>query len=240
MRSYQRSNEQHRPVSITCNYTKYAPGSVLIEFGDTKVLCTATVVKKVPSFIRENKLEHGWLTAEYAMLPSATHTRNEREGRKGNISGRIQEIQRLIGRALRTSIDLSLMPEYTINIDCDVLQADGGTRTTAINGAVIALYQACQYMVKNGLVEISPFKKFAAAISCGVANGEVLCDLDYLEDSSIGADCNIVMSEDADLIEFQVSSEKETCTKQDLDTIYSVAQTAILNIISLQKQALGI
>lgn len=239
-RSFNRELHEFRPVKITLGYNKYAQGSVLIEFGETKVLCTAFVIEKVPPFIKEQKLNHGWLTAEYGMLPSATQTRFEREGRRGQVSGRTQEIQRLIGRALRTCVDLNLMPNYTIQIDCDVIQADGGTRTTSINGAVIALYQACQYMVNQGLVTQNPFREFVAAISCGVKESQVLCDLDYAEDSTIGCDCNVVMSESGQLIEFQISSEKEPCTKEQLDTIYDVASHAIQAVNKQQKQVLGL
>lgn len=238
-RSYHRKNTQFRPVTITRNFTKYAEGSVLIEFGETKVLCTATVSNKLPQFIKEQKLNHGWLTAEYSLLPRSTHTRVNRD-RKGNVSGRTMEIQRLIGRSLRNCIDLSLMPDIAITLDCDVLQADGGTRTTAINGACIALYDACLFLVNQGLVAQNPFKQFVAAISLGINNNQVLCDLDYSEDSNIGADCNLVLSESSEVIEFQLTAEKQTFTKQAMDQVYQVGLQAITEIISIQKQSLGI
>lgn len=238
-RSYHRTATQFRPVTITRNFTKYAEGSVFIEFGETKVLCTASVSNKLPVFIKEQKLNQGWLTAEYSLLPRSTHTRVNRD-RKGNVSGRTMEIQRLIGRSLRNCVDLTLMPEVAITIDCDVLQADGGTRTTAINGACIALYDACKYLVAQGLVVQNPFKQFVAAISLGINDNKVLCDLDYSEDSCIGADCNLVLSEASEVIEFQLTAEKQTFTKQTMDQVYQVGQQAIIEIIALQKQSLGI
>ncbi|RIY33172.1 ribonuclease PH [Psittacicella gerlachiana] len=240
-RSFNRSNSEFRPVKITRNCNIWAEGSVLIEFGQTKVLCTASVSNKLPQFIKDQKLNHGWLTAEYNMLPRATSTRNSREGRKGGgISGRTMEIQRLIGRALRNAVDLEKMQDISIVIDCDVLQADGGTRTTAINGACIALYDACQYLVTNGLVAENPFKEFVAAISIGIDNDDILVDLDYSEDSNIGADCNLVMSESAQVIEFQLSAEKQSFSKQKLDQVYTLGQDSIEKIITLQKESLGI
>ncbi|RIY34170.1 ribonuclease PH [Psittacicella hinzii] len=240
VRSENRANTEYRQIKITRNCNIWAEGSVLIEFGRTKVLCTATVGNKLPPFIKEQKLNHGWLTAEYNMLPRATNTRNSREGRKGSVSGRTMEIQRLIGRALRNAVDLEKMPEVVITIDCDVIQADGGTRTTAINGACIALYDACQYLVKNNLVAENPFKEFVAAISLGINDEEVLVDLDYAEDSNIGADCNLVMSESAKLIEFQLSAEKQSFTKATLDRVYDLGQESIAKIVTEQKRSLGI
>ncbi|RIY32588.1 ribonuclease PH [Psittacicella melopsittaci] len=239
-RSFNRSNLEFRPVKITRNCNIWAEGSVLIEFGRTKVLCTASVSNKLPPFIKDQKLNHGWLTAEYNMLPRATNTRNSREGRKGSISGRTMEIQRLIGRALRNAVDLEKMPDVSITIDCDVLQADGGTRTTSINGACIALYDACQYLVQKGLVAENPFKEFVAAISIGINEDEILVDLDYEEDSNIGADCNVVMSESEQVIEFQLSAEKQSFNKESLDQVYNSGLASVKEIIRLQKESLGI
>lgn len=240
IRSFNRSNLEFRPVKITRNCNIWAEGSVLIEFGRTKVLCTASVSNKLPPFIKDQKLNHGWLTAEYNMLPRATNTRNSREGRKGSISGRTMEIQRLIGRALRNAVDLAKMPDVSITIDCDVLQADGGTRTSAINGACIALYDACQYLVQKGLVAENPFKEFVAAISIGINEDEILVDLDYEEDSNIGADCNVVMSESEQVIEFQLSAEKQSFNKESLDKVYNSGLASVKEIIRLQKESLGI
>lgn len=239
-RSFNRTTNQFRPVKITRNVNIWAEGSVLIEFGNTKVLCTASVSNKLPPFIKEQKLTHGWLTAEYNMLPRATSTRNSREGRKGSVSGRTLEIQRLIGRALRCAVDLDKMPDVAITVDCDVLQADGGTRTTAINGASIAVYEACQYLVREGLVSENPFKEFVGAISVGIDGDDLLCDLDYNEDSNIGADCNLVMSESNQVIEFQLSSEKQSFNKQQLDGVYDLGRDAVAQIIKLQKESLGL
>lgn len=239
-RSFNRTPNEFRPVTITRNFTKYAAGSVLIEFGDTKVICTASVIPGVPSFIKEERPESGWLTAEYAMLPGSTHSRSNRDGRKGSVSGRTMEIQRLIGRTLRCAVDLNKMPGYTIYIDCDVIQADGGTRTTSINGACIALYDACQSMVDQGLVAENPFKQFIAAISLGINNNQVICDLDYAEDSSVGADCNLIVGADGQMIEFQLSGEKETFSTEAMLTVHSVGSQAIEQIIALQKASLGL
>ncbi|MFC6277201.1 ribonuclease PH [Psittacicella hinzii] len=240
LRQDNRQNHEFRQVKITRNCNIWAEGSVLIEFGRTKVFCTASVSDKVPSFIKEQKLEQGWVTAEYSMLPRATATRNSRDGRKCSISGRTMEIQRLIGRALRNAVDLSKMPNLAINIDCDVIQADGGTRTTSINGACIALYDACQYLVEKGLVAENPFKEFIAAISIGIDDNELLCDLDYAEDSNIGADCNVVMTESQQIIEFQLSGEKQSFGKQALDGVYDLGVQATQQIIALQKESVGL
>lgn len=238
VRSHNRTRTEFRPVTITRNYTKYAAGSVLIEFGDTKVLCTASVAQQVPSFVKEMDIEQGWLTAEYAMLPGSTHVRSNRDGRRGSVSGRTMEIQRLIGRALRTAVDLTKMPGITITLDCDVIQADGGTRTTSINGACIALYDACTWLVENGWVKENPFIQFVGAISIGIKDGQALCDLDYSEDSTIGADCNLVKAENGNLIEFQLSAEHETFSKQAMEEVYNLGSAAIEQIITLQKTSL--
>lgn len=181
MRPAGRSNNQVRPVTLTRNYTKHAEGSVLVEFGDTKVLCTASIEEGVPRFLKGQG--QGWITAEYGMLPRSTHTRNAREAAKGKQGGRTMEIQRLIARALRAAVDLKALGEFTITLDCDVLQADGGTRTASITGACVALADALQKLVENGKLKTNPMKGMVAAVSVGIVNGEAVCDLEYVEDS---------------------------------------------------------
>ena len=180
MRPAGRSNNQVRPVTLTRNYTKHAEGSVLVEFGDTKVLCTASIEEGVPRFLKGQG--QGWITAEYGMLPRYTHTRNAREAAKGKQGGRTMEIQRLIARALRAAVDLKALGEFTITLDCDVLQADGGTRTASITGACVALADALQKLVENGKLKTNPMKGMVAAVSVGIVNGEAVCDLEYVED----------------------------------------------------------
>ncbi len=182
MRPAGRSNNQVRPVTLTRNYTKHAEGSVLVEFGDTKVLCTASIEEGVPRFLKGQG--QGWITAEYGMLPRSTHTRNAREAAKGKQGGRTMEIQRLIARALRAAVDLKALGEFTITLDCDVLQADGGTRTASITGACVALADALQKLVENGKLKTNPMKGMVAAVSVGIVNGEAVCDLEYVEDSA--------------------------------------------------------
>lgn len=186
MRPAGRSNNQVRPVTLTRNYTKHAEGSVLVEFGDTKVLCTASIEEGVPRFLKGQG--QGWITAEYGMLPRSTHTRNAREAAKGKQGGRTMEIQRLIARALRAAVDLKALGEFTITLDCDVLQADGGTRTASITGACVALVDALQKLVENGKLKTNPMKGMVAAVSVGIVNGEAVCDLEYVEDSAAETD----------------------------------------------------
>lgn len=236
MRPAGRSAEQNRPIKITRHYTKHAEGSVLIEFGETKVLCNATVEEGVPRFLKGQN--QGWITAEYGMLPRATNTRNQREAAKGKQTGRTMEIQRLIARALRAVVDLKLLGEYTITLDCDVIQADGGTRTAAISGACVALFDAIENMQKRGLLPVNPIKGLVAAISVGIVDNEALCDLDYSEDSNAETDMNVVMTEDHRLIEIQGTAEGEPFTHQQLLNLLTLAENGIKTIIEAQKLAL--
>lgn len=228
MRPSKRLVDQMRNLSIEKNFTKHAEGSVLISFGDTKVLCNASVIEGVPRFLREK--HQGWLTAEYGMLPRSTHSRIDREAVKGKQSGRTQEIQRLIGRALRAAIDLSKLPDYTIKIDCDVLQADGGTRTAAISGASLALEAAIAGMRKKALIEadVNPIISPVAAVSVGMFQGTPVLDLDYAEDSDAETDMNVVMTRDGGIIEIQGTAEK---------TPFSEA--AFLHMLTLAKKGIG-
>ena len=207
MRPAGRSNNQVRPVTLTRNYTKHAEGSVLVEFGDTKVLCTASIEEGVPRFLKGQG--QGWITAEYGMLPRSTHTRNAREAAKGKQGGRTMEIQRLIARALRAAVDLKALGEFTITLDCDVLQADGGTRTASITGACVALADALQKLVENGKLKTNPMKGMVAAVSVGIVTGEAVCDLESVEDSAAETDMNVVMTEDGRIIEVQGTAEGE-------------------------------
>lgn len=238
MRPSGRTAEQTRPIKITRNYTKHAEGSVLIEFGETKVLCNATVEEGVPRFLKgQNK---GWITAEYGMLPRATNTRTQREAAKGKQTGRTMEIQRLIARSLRAAVDLEKLGEYTITVDCDVIQADGGTRTASISGACVALYDALQTMQQKGAIKSNPFKGFIAAISVGIVDGQALCDLEYVEDSSAETDMNVVMTADNKMIEIQGTAEGLPFSHDELMTLLELAKNGINDIIKAQKLALNI
>src|SRR5258706_715940 len=212
-----RRAEEMRPVRMTRGFTRHAEGSVLVEFGETRVLCTATVEARVPAFLRDKGV--GWLTAEYGMLPRSTHTRTEREAARGKQSGRTQEIQRLIGRALRSVIDLSVLGARSIQLDCDVLQADGGTRTAAITGSFVALHDAISHLKTKGLVTKSPIKDFVAAVSVGVFQGMPVLDLDYAEDSACGCDMNVVMTGAGNFVEVQGTAEGETFGRGELDAL---------------------
>ncbi len=225
-----RKNNELRKIKITKDYTKHAPGSVLIEFGDTKVLVTASIEEGKPKWMDKNDTR-GWISAEYSLLPSATHTRCQRERTK--ISGRTQEIQRLIGRSLRACVDLEKLGERTVTIDADVLQADGGTRCASICGGFIAMNIAFNKLVEQGLLSSNPIKEPIAAISAGIIDGEIKLDLDYSEDSHAQVDCNVVMTKSSKIIEFQTTAEGEPFTKQQLDEIYNLTNTAILRIIDL-------
>ncbi len=236
MRPNNRQNNELRPVSFTQNFTKHAEGSVLVAFGDTKVLCTASILEKqVPRFLKGK--HSGWLTAEYSMLPRATNERTDRESVRGKQSGRTQEIQRLIGRSLRNCVDLKLLGENTIVIDCDVLQADGGTRTAAISGACVALYDAVQYMLNKKIIKKDPFKKFVAAVSVGINKNNEILDLEYEEDSSADTDMNVVMDEHGGFIEVQGTAEQEPMAKEQLHNLINLAEEGIKKIIELQKEA---
>lgn len=237
MRPAGRSVQQVRPVTITRHFTRHAEGSVLIAFGDTRVLCTASVEEGLPRFLKGQG--QGWITAEYGMLPRATHTRNPREAAKGKQSGRTLEIQRLIARSLRAAVDLTKLGEYTITLDCDVIQADGGTRTASITGACVALADALSSMQKKGQLKTNPMKGFVAAISVGIVVGEAVCDLEYVEDSAAETDMNVVMMEDGRMIEVQVTAEGEPFSQQELITLLELARGGIDSLIQAQKAALA-
>ena len=233
-----RAADQLREVRITRNYTKYAEGSVLVEFGDTKVLCTASVSESVPPFLRDKG--QGWLTAEYGMLPRATHTRSDREAARGKQTGRTQEIQRLIGRAMRAVFDLEALGARTINLDCDVLQADGGTRTASITGAFVAAHDAVSKLLATGRIERSPITDYVAAISVGVYEGVPVLDLDYVEDSQCDTDMNVVMTGSGGMVEVQGTAEGAPFTRTELNALLDLAQSGIRSLVEKQKAALEI
>lgn len=236
MRPSQRRPDELRPVRITRRFTKHAEGSVLIECGDTKVVCTASIDEKVPAFLKGQG--RGWLTAEYGMLPRSTGTRTDREAARGRQSGRTQEIQRLIGRALRAVVDLSRLGERTLQIDCDVLQADGGTRTASITGAFVALWDAMEYMRAKEMIDAWPIKDHVAAVSVGIYQGVPILDLDYMEDSACGTDMNVVMTGELKLVEVQGTAEGEPFTRGQLNELLDLAQSGIKQLVALQKEAL--
>ncbi|MFP1822885.1 ribonuclease PH [Lonsdalea quercina] len=237
MRPTGRSAQQIRPLTLTRHYTKHAEGSVLVEFGDTKVLCNATVEEGVPRFLKGQG--KGWVTAEYGMLPRSTHTRNAREAARGKQGGRTLEIQRLIARSLRAALDLKALGEFTITLDCDVLQADGGTRTASITGACVALADALNALVAKGKLKKNPLKGMVAAVSVGIVNGEALCDLEYVEDSAAETDMNVVMTEDGRMIEVQGTAEGEPFSHDELLALLALARGGIETIIQAQKAALA-
>lgn len=236
-RSYDRTPTQIRPVKIIRHFTKHADGSVLIECGDTKVICTASISEQVPPFLKGQA--QGWLTAEYGMLPGSTHTRMQREAAKGKQTGRTMEIQRLIGRALRAVIDLKQLGERTIQIDCDVIQADGGTRTVSITGAFVALHDAIDKLIYQQLIETSPIIDHVAAISVGIHRGAPLLDLDYVEDSSCDTDMNVVMTGKSGIVEVQGTAEGTPFDRKALDAMLDMAQHGIRELILLQKNVLS-
>ena len=231
-----RAANQLRPVRITRRYTMHAEGSVLIEFGNTKVLCTASVEEKVPPHKRGSG--EGWVTAEYGMLPRATHTRNDREAAKGKQSGRTQEIQRLIGRSLRAVFDLKALGERTISLDCDVIQADGGTRTAAITGAFVAAQDAVSALLAAGKLQVSPIKGAVAAVSVGIVQGVPLLDLAYTEDSACDTDMNVVMTGEGHFIEVQGTAEGAAFTRVEMNQLLDLAEKGIRELVALQAQAL--
>ena len=236
MRLKNRANNETRSIEILRNYTKHAEGSVLIKCGDTHVICNASIEEKVPSFLKGKN--QGWVTAEYGMLPRSTSSRMARESSRGKQSGRTQEIQRLIGRSLRAVIDLNSLGERTIHIDCDVIQADGGTRTASITGAYVALCDAINPLLKKGILKDSPIKDSVAAISLGIKDGEVLIDLDYAEDSNCDTDMNVVMTGEGKFVEIQGTAEGEPFSKEEMDNIILLAEQGITRIIQLQRKAL--
>lgn len=236
-----RENDELRPISIIRHYTRHAEGSVLISFGDTRVLCNASIEEKVPMFLRSKNLrkqKHGWITAEYGMLPRSTNERNAREAARGRQSGRVLEIQRLIGRALRAVVDLRKLGERTIVLDCDVIQADGGTRTAAISGAFVALVDAVNWLRHQDLIDENPVHRALAAISVGVFAGEVVTDLDYAEDNRADTDMNVVMDDHGGLIEIQGTAEAAPFDRDTLNRMLDHAQTGIKQILRAQRQAL--
>ena len=237
MRPSQRLPHQLRPVSIQREFTRHAEGSVLICMGDTRVLCTASVEESVPGFLRGKG--QGWVTAEYGMLPRATHTRTAREAAKGKQSGRTQEIQRLIGRSLRSVIDLKALGERQITLDCDVLQADGGTRCASITGAWIALHDACRSLVAKGKIPANPLRDHVAAVSAGIVGGAPVLDLDYEEDSSCDTDMNVIMTGTGGIVEIQGTAEGTPFSRQELDALISLAAGGINELIVLQRQTIA-
>jgi len=237
-RAGDRAADALRAVRLTRGYTRHAEGSVLAEFGETRVLCTVSVENRVPPFLRDKG--RGWLTAEYGMLPRATHTRGEREAARGRQSGRTQEIQRLIGRALRAVVDLGALGERTLQVDCDVLQADGGTRTAAITGAFVAVHDALDWMRREGMLAALPVKDFVAAVSVGLADGAALLDLDYGEDSSCDTDMNVVMTGAGRFVEVQGTAEGEPFAREQMDALLGLAERGIRELVAHQKRALGL
>jgi len=233
-----RSQNELRKIGITRNYTKHAEGSVLIEFGETKVLCNATVEESVPRFLKGSG--QGWVTAEYGMLPRSTGTRMDREAARGKQSGRSLEIQRLIGRSLRAAVDLKALGENTIKIDCDVIQADGGTRTASITGGCVALYDAISFLLSNNKLKASPFKQLVASVSVGVHKGNAVLDLDYDEDSTAETDMNIVMTDAGGFIELQGTGEDGDFSHEQLSEMIALGDEGIKTLLAKQKDALGL
>jgi len=237
-RSGSRAADALRPVTLTRGYTRHAEGSVLVAFGDTQVLCTASVEEKVPPHKRGSGT--GWVTAEYGMLPRSTHTRNDREAARGKQSGRTQEIQRLIGRSLRAVFDLAALGERTIQIDCDVLQADGGTRTAAITGAFVAAHDAVRWLIAQGKLQASPLRDFVAAVSVGVVEGTPLLDLEYVEDAACDTDMNVVMTGSGGFVEVQGTAEGAPFSRAEMDALLALAGQGIGELVAAQKAALGL
>jgi ribonuclease PH len=227
-----------RTVRLQRGFTKHAEGSVLVEFGDTRVLCTASVEERVPPFLRDSG--RGWVTAEYGMLPRATNTRSDREAARGKQSGRTQEIQRLIGRSLRSIVDLAALGQRTVHLDCDVLQADGGTRTAAITGAFVALHDALSLLKGRGLFEKLPIRDFVSAVSVGIYQGTPVLDLDYAEDSACDTDMNVVMTGAGRFVEVQGTAEGAPFTRAEADALLALAGRGIAELIAHQRRALGL
>jgi ribonuclease PH len=235
MRPSNREANQLRPIKITRNFTNHAEGSVLVEFGQTRVLCNASVIDGVPRFLKGKN--QGWITAEYGMLPRATHSRTDREASKGRQGGRTLEIQRLIGRSLRTCIDLKVLGEVTMTIDCDVLQADGGTRTAAITGAAVAMKDALNWMVTREKIRKVPVFNYVAAVSVGIYRGQPVLDLDYAEDVLAETDMNVVMNEEGHFIEIQGTAEDKCFNREQLNSMLALAEDGISQLIEIQKNA---
>ena len=233
-----RAVDQLRAMRLTRAYTRHAEGSVLIECGDTKVICTASIEEKVPGFLKGKG--QGWLTAEYGMLPRSTHTRMDREAARGKQTGRTQEIQRLIGRSLRAAFDLEAFGEHTLHLDCDVIQADGGTRTASITGAMVAAYDAFFGLAAAGLIPAVPVRHFVAAISVGVVGGVPVLDLDYVEDSGCDTDMNVVMTEHGHFVEVQGTAEGAAFDRAGMNRLLDLAEKGIGELVGLQKRTLGL
>jgi ribonuclease PH len=231
-----RKADEMRPIRVTRNFIRHAQGSVLIETGNTKVICTAMVEDKVPPFLKGQK--KGWITAEYDMLPASTNTRKSRDRNRGKIDGRTMEIQRLIGRSLRSIVDLEQLGERTIWIDCDVIQADGGTRTAAITGSFMALYEAMHKLKEQGIIEEIPIMQFVAATSVGIYQDQIIVDLCYEEDAAADVDMNLVMTENGEMIEIQGTGEERPFKKDELQKLLEVGEMSILKIIEFQKKTL--
>jgi ribonuclease PH len=238
VRTQGRAADALRPVRITRAFTMHAEGSVLIEFGDTKVLCTASVEEKVPPHKRGSG--EGWVTAEYGMLPRATHTRSDREAARGKQSGRTQEIQRLIGRSLRCVFDLKALGERTISLDCDVIQADGGTRTAAITGAFVAAHDAVSWLMAQKKISASPIRQFVAAISVGLVEGTPLLDLEYVEDSACDTDMNVVMTAGGGFVEVQGTAEGAAFSREQMNLLLGLAGKGVGELVAAQRKALGV
>ena len=238
MRRSNRAPDQMRAVSLTPGFSRHAEGSCLVKFGDTHVLCTASVDERVPPWMRNSA--RGWVTAEYGMLPRSTHTRTDREAARGKQSGRTQEIQRLIGRSLRAAFDLEAFGERTLHLDCDVIQADGGTRTASITGAMVAAYDAFSRLVAKGLIPAVPVRHFVAAISVGVVGGTPVLDLDYVEDSGCDTDMNVVMTELGHFVEVQGTAEGAAFDRAGMNRLLDLGEMGIRQLVGLQKQALGL
>lgn len=238
MRADNRKNDQLRTVKITRDYLKYPHGSVLAEFGDTKVICTAFVEEKVPQFLKGTG--KGWITAEYSMLPGANAERKQRDISRLKLDGRSAEIQRLIGRSLRSICDLHALGERTVWIDCDVIQADGGTRVASVTGSFVALYDAVEYLVNRGLIKKNVIRNFAAAVSVGIVDDEPLCDLCYSEDSRAIADMNVIMTDEGSYVEIQATGEARPIKETEMDELMMMASKAIYKLIEIQKDVLGV
>ena len=233
MRPSQRAADEMRPVTFHTEFTKHAEGSILVSFGDTRVICTATVENRIPRWMEKGT--GGWITAEYGMLPRSTNTRMGREAARGKQSGRTMEIQRLIGRSLRAAVDLTQLGEHTITLDCDVIQADGGTRTASISGAFVALHQAIQHLVNQGVLETNPVTHYVASVSVGIYQGTPVLDLDYAEDSTAETDMNVVMNDARGFIEIQGTAEGTPFSNQEMDRMLDLARKGIGEIIQAQK-----
>ncbi|WP_410498324.1 ribonuclease PH [Chitinibacter sp. S2-10] len=238
MRPSQRQANQLREVHLTRQYTCHAEGSVLVQFGNTKVICTASVEEKVPPFLKGKG--EGWITAEYGMLPRSTGSRMKREAAAGKQSGRTQEIQRLIGRSLRAVVDLKALGERQITIDCDVIQADGGTRTASITGAYVALSDAISGLLREGKLSVNPIREAVAAVSVGIVDNQAVLDLDYVEDSACETDMNVVMTASGKFIEIQGTAEGEAFSREEMNAMLDLAQSGIAELLALQKAALSL